>query len=191
MLAWLKAGQARFPTLSLKYYSVDYRGVHLNRRVERDTCVLEVPLDMIMTTAKAKQCELGLAISNSRAQVHSSHSWLAAMLLQERANPNSKWKPYIDCLPRHYRNMPLFFDQDELDELKGSLTIEMIENRKISMKYEYDAIAKHCPEFAKYRLVYFHFSPFIWSLIFPSLSLSLSLAMCECVCNYIVLMNMY
>jgi hypothetical protein len=42
MLRWLKAGNAQFSALQLKYYSVDYRGVHANRRLDPNTCVLEV-----------------------------------------------------------------------------------------------------------------------------------------------------
>ena len=34
----------------------------------------------------------------------------------------------------------------------------MISNRKISLKMEYDAIAKYCPEFAK-----FHHLDFVWA----------------------------
>jgi len=155
---WLRAGGAKYPDLLLKFYTTDYRGVHAKRRLDRNQCILEVPLALIMTTDKAQRCEIGRFIANSGATVHSSHSWLAAMLLQEKYNPNSYWKPYLDILPAHYRNMPIFFDQSELDELKGSFTLQMIANRKISLKMEYDAIANHCPEFAR-----FHHLEFFWA----------------------------
>jgi histone-lysine N-methyltransferase SETD3 len=158
MLDWLIAGGARFPKLQLKYYTVDYRGVHAKTRLQPNECILEVPHSLIMTTDKAKNSSIGRCIRQSGAMVHSSHTWLAAMLLEEKYNPQSIWKPYIDCLPKHYRNMPVFFDKSELAELKGSFTLEMIANRKVSLNMEHKAIADFCPEFAR-----FHALEFMWA----------------------------
>jgi histone-lysine N-methyltransferase SETD3 len=157
-LRWLGQHGASFPHLQLKYYTVDYRGVHAKARIAADQTILVVPHELIMTTDKAKETKIGRAIAASRGEVRTSHSWLAAMLLQEKYDPNSFWKPYIDTLPVHYRNMPLFFDEEELKELQGSFTLEMISNRKISLRMEYDAIAKFCPEFAAY-----HHLEFVWA----------------------------
>jgi len=60
----------------------------------------------------------------------------------------------------HYRNMPIFFDDEELRWLKGSFTVKMIEDRKYSLKMEYDNIVKHVPEFARY-----HHLDFFWGRI--------------------------
>jgi len=119
LLKWLGQGGARFPALQLKYYTTDYRGVHANRRIDPEQIILQVPHKLIMTTDKAKASAIGQAIQNSHGIVRSSHSWLAAMLLQEKYDPTSYWKPYLDTLPAHYRNMPIFFDDDELKELQG------------------------------------------------------------------------
>jgi len=74
------------------------------------------------------------------------------MLLQEKYDPNSFFKPYIDTLPQHYRNMPIFFDDEELAELKGSFSLKMISDRKISLQGEYENICASIPEFRKYRM---------------------------------------
>jgi histone-lysine N-methyltransferase SETD3 len=139
---------------------VDYRGVHARRRLEKDELILEVPLDLIMTTEVAKESEIGMMITRAGCTPYSDHSWLAALLLQEKYRSDSKYKPYIDCLPVHYRNMPIFFDDDELKWLKGSFTIKMIEDRKYSLKMEYDNIVKYVPEFARY-----HHLDFFWARI--------------------------
>jgi tetratricopeptide (TPR) repeat protein len=54
MINWLIAGKSRFPSLYLKYYSEDYRGVHTLSPVAKDEIVLEVPLSHIMTSEVAK-----------------------------------------------------------------------------------------------------------------------------------------
>jgi len=158
LLKWLKDGGSKFPHLELKYYTVDYRGVHARKRLNANQLILQVPLPLIMTSDVAKASDIGQKIRASGCQIRSSHSWLACFLLQEKYKPDSFWKPYIDTLPQHYRNMPIFFEEDELAELKGSFTIKMIEDRKISLKLEYDNICKHVPEFSR-----FHYLEFFWA----------------------------
>jgi histone-lysine N-methyltransferase SETD3 len=158
LLEWLRKGNAKFSDLELKYYTVDYRGVHARRRMERDQIILEIPLPLILTSDVAKASAIGQRIRASGCQLRSSHSWLACLLLQERSNPNSFFKPYLDTLPQHYRNMPIFFDNDELKELEGSFTLKMISDRKLSLKAEYDNICASVPEFSKY-----HHLEFFWA----------------------------
>jgi len=160
LLEWLKKGGAKFPNLLMKYYTVDYRGVHARRRLDKDELILEVPLPLIGTTEVARDSEIGQKIEKSGCQLYSDHSWLAAWLLQEKYNPKSFFKPYIDILPVHYRNMPIFFDDDELKWLKGSFTVKMISDRKFSLKLEYDNIVKHVPEFGRY-----HYLDFFWARV--------------------------
>jgi len=54
--------------------------------------------------------------------------------------------------------MPIFFDDEELAELKGSFSLQMIEDRKISLKMEYDHICSFCADFSK-----FHHLEFVWA----------------------------
>jgi len=160
LLNWLKEGGAKYPHLVMKYYTVDYRGVHAKKRLEKDELILEVPLPLIMTTEVAKESDIGQKIQQSGCQLYSDHSWLAACLLQEKYNPKSKWKPYIDILPVHYRNVPIFFDEEDLKMLKGSFTLKMITDRKEELKAEYDNIVKFVPEFGKY-----HHLDFSWARV--------------------------
>src|SRR5688572_15954423 len=107
MCDWLRAGGAKFPLLSLQYYSHDFRGVHAAKDIATDTTILYVPLSHLITSEIAKESDIGQKIERSGCQLRSSHSWLAVYLVQEKHNPKSFWKPYIDCLPKDYRNMPI------------------------------------------------------------------------------------
>ena len=88
-------------------------------RVSKDEIVLEVPLSHIMTSEVAKASAIGQQLLASGVELNSTHSYLACYIIQERHNPNSFWKPYLDVLPQGYRNMPIFFTQEELAYLKG------------------------------------------------------------------------
>jgi len=157
LVQWLIVGKARFPALYLKYYSDEYRGVHAMCDVSKDEVVLEVPLSHIMTSEVAKASDIGQQLLSSGVELSSSHTFLACYLLQERRNPNSFWKPYIDILPQHYRNLPIFFTQHELAYLKGSFTLGRIADRHAELKDEYDTIVRSVPSFATYSL-----EEFIW-----------------------------
>jgi len=158
MVRWMKEKGAKFPKLYLMYYSEDYRGVHCLTKIPTDDVILYVPLEIIMTSEVAKGSEIGKKIIASGCEVRSKHSYLAAYLLQERANPKSYWKPYIDILPVKYANMPVFFEEGTMQWLRNSMSAQKISDRIDSLRREYDNIRRHVPEFAKFTL-----EEFIWA----------------------------
>lgn len=48
------------------------------------------------------------------------HSFLSTYLLQEKKNPESYWRPYLDILPSDYDQFPIFFKENDLEWLTGS-----------------------------------------------------------------------
>lgn len=156
---WLRAGGARFPDLYLRYYSQDHRGVHAAKDIPKDATVLYVPHSHLMTTELAKTSDIGRRIHQSGCNLRSAHTWLACYLLQERSNPKSFWKPYIDTLPQSYRNMPIYFTAEELAWLKGSFTLEKIEERIDDLKREWDNLGAYVKDFVKQHT----FDDFAWS----------------------------
>jgi histone-lysine N-methyltransferase SETD3 len=158
MIEWLRAGNAKFPYLSLQYYDEDYRGVHAVTRIPTDAIVLEVPLPLIMTSDVAKESEIGKKVINSGVKLRSTHSYLACYLCQEKNRKNSYWTPYINILPVNYRNMPIFFDEDELKYLRGSFSLKKIADRKEDLLAEYENICKNVPDFKVYT-----YKEFVWA----------------------------
>lgn len=145
-LDWLTQHGAKFPLLYLQDYQADYRGVHVKRNVPQNLVCLEIPLPLIMTSQLAKQSEIGTKLL--KCPIASSHSYLACYLIEEKYKGSSSfWKPYLDILPKTYRNMPIYFNQLELDELKGSFTLYKIADRHDELKSEYTNIIQNVPEF--------------------------------------------
>ncbi len=159
LVKWLRDGGARFPKLYMKYYSDDYRGVHCLAKVRNNDTVLYVPLKYIMTSEVARGSIIGRRIVESRIELRSKHSYLAAYLLQERElGVKSFWNPYIRILPERYANMPIFFPEDELAWLTGSFTLYKIGDRIDSLRREYDNIRRAVPEFNRYS-----YEDFVWA----------------------------
>src|SRR4051812_17743971 len=75
-------------------------------------------------------------------EVRSKHSYLAAYLLQEKYNPKSYWKPYLDILPQKYANMPVFFPEATMEWLRNSMSMQKISDRIDSLRREYDNIRR-------------------------------------------------
>lgn len=133
MLNWLREGGARFPDLYLKYYSHESRGVHALRDIAPDTTCLFVPLSHLITSEMARASDIGQKMMRSGCVPYSSHTWLAAYVLQERKNASSFWRPYLDCLPREYRNMvclvvspfPCHFDADTVSLSLSQMVVSL------------------------------------------------------------------
>ena len=159
MCNWLRSGGAQFPKLYLQYYSEDYRGVHALARVPPDDIICYVPFSLIMTSQVAMESEIGKQIIAAKVDLRSKHSYLASYLLQEKERGNdSYWYPYLTCLPAYYNNMPIFFPPSMLDLLKGSFTLQKIQDRIDSLRTEYDNIKAHVPTFAR-----FSHDDFVWA----------------------------
>ncbi len=54
--------------------------------------------------------------------------------------------------------MPIFFDEEELGLLKGSMCLDKIAERKDSLRAEYDNICRYVPSFSQYD-----YNEFVWA----------------------------
>jgi histone-lysine N-methyltransferase SETD3 len=99
----------------------------------------------------AKETEIGKILITFMYDLNSpKHCLLSSFLLQKIHNPDSKWKHYIDILPKDYSNFPIFYTDEELELLKGSpFQINILDKRE-DMKKDYELICAKIPEFEKY-----------------------------------------
>jgi len=68
---------------------------------------------------------------------------LIRTLISERANPKSKWKPYIDILPESFEELPVFWKDNE-HKLKG--TTAWVRLKKQQEAFEKDRLAEAMAE---------------------------------------------
>lgn len=159
LINWLIDGGARFPKLYLKFYSPEYRAIHAMDRINKDEDICYIPHDYIMTSDVARDSEIGQKIIASKIELRSKHSYLASYLLQERdKGKESKWFVYIDILPKKFETIPLFFNDDQRNELEGSMAIKKIDDRIESLRMEYDALCENIPEYTQWS-----HDDFVWA----------------------------
>ena len=147
---WLKECKDSFFTkLQIKFFSENHRGVFAKAKIYKEEAILRIPYEKLITLEYAKETPVGLDIINNGVFLQSpKHCFLAIVLLQEKINNDSKWKHYIDVLPKSYNNFPVFFNDNELEYLKGSPFLNLLKEKLSDLKKDYNAIF-NCSELFK------------------------------------------
>lgn len=103
---------------------------------------------MLITLEMAKEIPLGNKILNANLDLLSpKHCLLSIFLLNEKANTDSKWKHYLDILPKSYHNFPVFYKSEEFKELEGSPFLQQVYQKINDIRADYNSIQKAEPEF--------------------------------------------
>ncbi|CAD8159503.1 unnamed protein product [Paramecium pentaurelia] len=159
LLEWLKNGQALFPKIKIECYAEDYRGVNARKAISSKEVILFVPRSHMITLEMAKETPVAKKIIQYRLDLLSpKHSFLSTFLLQEKKKQDSFWKPYLDVLPKSYSNFPIFFNDNDLDWLKGSPFLKQVKDKITDLKKDYCDICQVAPEFLQNS-----FDEFCWA----------------------------
>jgi protein-histidine N-methyltransferase len=155
---WLEAKGARFSSLCLCTYDDGERGAHARAPLQKGQIVLEMPLRLILTEQVAWGSAIGRQLEASGMTRLSSHSYLAACMLQEKYAPDSFWAPYIATLPVSFPQGPLFFTPADLALLEGSFLLTKIDKRRSALAEEYQSLCRCVPGFDR-----FTWEEFLWA----------------------------
>eukprot|EP00826_Nyctotherus_ovalis_P018840 TRINITY_DN15715_c0_g1_i11.p1 TRINITY_DN15715_c0_g1~~TRINITY_DN15715_c0_g1_i11.p1 ORF type:complete len:547 (-),score=134.33 TRINITY_DN15715_c0_g1_i11:28-1668(-) len=167
-IKWFLDGGARFNKVKLRFYSADHRGIHAKQKLKRKEVLIFIPKELIITLEIAKEAPVGDKIKRAKlALLSPKHCFLSTYLLQEMRNPDSKWKPFLDMLPKSTNNFPIFFTEEEMEWLKGSPFQEQVKGKVKDIARDYAAIVNAVSEFARHSLKEFsHARMLISSRIF-------------------------
>lgn len=124
--------------------------MHASRDIDADEEVLSIPLKCLITVEMGKATDVGRAVVAADLDLDApKHVYLMLYLLVDRARPDSFFRPYYDILPPSLRNMPIFWEQEELEWLRGSYLLNQIEDRLNAIEEDYSAICGVYPSFAE------------------------------------------
>jgi len=139
-----------YPKLELKDYGNEVRGCHTIKEVDNDETIVSIPLKCLITVEMGKDTSIGRAIINANIELDApKHIFIMVFMLMDRKNPESFFKPYYDILPPTLRNMPVFWNEQEIAYLDGSFLQTQIAERNLAMENDYDSICSVVPEFAE------------------------------------------
>jgi hypothetical protein len=140
---------------TLKVSVVDsdgYRCLKTNLRVSKGDELVFIPLRCMMTMNNAKKCAL---VQSLKDVVVTPQTHLALYLLEEkRKKSDSFFHSYISLLPKHYRDMPVCFDMQQINSLKNSICESMLLTKQHSLASEFSSLI---------GLVDITFDEFVWA----------------------------
>ena len=157
LLHWLEQGGARFSRLELIRHEDGERAVLARVPIAAGETVLQVPVSHMLTMELARESEIGRAIQQ-HLNPDNEDLYLASFLLQEKYREDSFWKPYLDSLPEDYGHMPLFYEEAEYAQLKGTLVLSLLTYQTQALQEDYQRLCEAVPGYER-------FSPgdFVWA----------------------------
>jgi histone-lysine N-methyltransferase SETD3 len=137
-MKWALENGAKLNGCSIQEFEGYELGIKADVDIEQSTLVIAVPRKLMMSVESAKQSILKELIEKDKILSSMPNVTLAIFLLLEKFKGDSFWKSYIDILPKVYTTV-LFFSVEELEELKGSPTLELAlrQIKSISRQYAY------------------------------------------------------
>jgi histone-lysine N-methyltransferase SETD3 len=127
----------------------EMRGVHAKQSIATDTICVAIPKKCLITVEMGQATEIGQIILRSDLDLDApKHIFLMIFLLWDlKVNrDNSFFKPYHDILPKTLSNIPVFWNDDELEYLKGSYLLTQISDRIDAITDDYYAICQVAPK---------------------------------------------
>ena len=131
--------------------SREMRGVHARSYIPPHTVCVSIPKSCLITVEMGQSTPIGRKVLSGDLDLDApKHIFLMIYLLWDMKvhGGNSFFAPYYDMLPKRLRNMPIFWDDDELRCLEGSYLLVQISDRIQAIREDYDAICSVAPEFA-------------------------------------------
>jgi protein-histidine N-methyltransferase len=157
LLEWLVRGGARVDRVAVQAGEIGRAAVAASP-IAAGELVMEIPRSFLITADLARASPIGRALAASGVALRSKHTPIAAYLLEQRADPASFFRPYLDALPPSFPASPVLFDDYALSFLEGSFTYARIYARRAALVTEYADLRKAVAGFER-----FSFKDFVWA----------------------------
>ena len=137
-LLWFRSNGGVDTGIGIQSYSADYRGIECKQHVEENSQVLHIPLQLSLSASKASSHPIHAKIIASLGQPDLA---LIAILLYEKNNKDSFWKPYLNILPNQVRNA-LYFTKEELEAFQNPSLRKRVLALQKQMNENYNTLIK-------------------------------------------------
>ncbi|KAI4606901.1 hypothetical protein J4E83_009812 [Alternaria metachromatica] len=131
-LAWFKAGGGVFRDDLLEIQDLRHkdagRGIIAKKDIPQDTTLFTIPRDLIISVETSElpgklpevfDAFVGGEGDDEKEPLDSWTSLILVMMYEHLQGDASRWKPYLDVLPRMF-DTPIFWSEAELKELEGT-----------------------------------------------------------------------
>lgn len=140
LIKWVKENGGAWNKIEVKEMSEGNRHVAANENITKNENITVVPEKIILSD------ENHLIKPTCEKFNTTGVTCLAIYICQELNKNNSFFKPYFDTLPNDFQSYPLFYTDQELRLLRGSMMEDYIQSWR--MKYTEDYNSINNPEFS-------------------------------------------
>ncbi|EIE21805.1 SET domain-containing protein, partial [Coccomyxa subellipsoidea C-169] len=133
VLAWLRLAGIECSCCSIDVFDGSGRGVVATKDISCGEVVVHVPDESVLMPENCSCSEAledaGLTNASGDAEMESI-GLILALMTEKKLGKSSKWKGYLDFLPKSIPGMPLFWDSEQLQSLEGTSLIEKMNGCK-------------------------------------------------------------
>ena len=150
---WLKENGVISSKIEMRQVSENNRVMVCTKEIRKGETFIHVPKNMLITPELARSQGLGKLLNEKMPGDRSFDvDLLTLFILEERKNPASFWKPYLDILPSEdsYSSMPVNYSALELQHLKGTELFRNIVSTRHRYAARYQELIKLVPEISEY-----------------------------------------
>lgn len=157
MRAWLIKNGAIINSTKIEYYDVDYRGMISDNNIRPSEIIMSIPYKCIISEKESRSMKYNTIISKKNEIHDIKHNILAIALLNIRADISNEYNYYVNCLPKHFSNVPINFSPEVLQNLEGSFALYKTALKLLFLHRDYNTILSLIPEFE------YSFEDFVWA----------------------------
>ncbi len=123
-VSWIKGLGAKLRKTRLAIYAPEFRGLHATVDIAPGEDILSIPMINAMSSLSIRETQFGAVLEATRPIDREWEPFILPIvyILEERLNPSSRIKPYLDVMPRLPADHPAFYSESEREWLKGSST---------------------------------------------------------------------
>lgn len=135
---WITENGAEVKGCEIKIFEDYEMGLLVNQEIPASSLVISVPRKLMLTAEMACKGDLKDLFDKDQILKNMPNVGLAIFLLYEKFKKESFWRPYMNILPTTYSTI-LYFSVEELEQLKGSPTLEsaLKQIKSIARQYGY------------------------------------------------------
>lgn len=135
---WVTENGAEINGCSIHHFDKYDLGLKVNTDIPISSLVISVPRPLMLTVEVASRTDFNHLLEKDQILNNMPNVALAMYLLYIKFKNDSFWKAYLDILPKSYSTV-LYFPPEDLEELKGSPTLEIAlkQIKSIARQYAY------------------------------------------------------
>eukprot|EP00826_Nyctotherus_ovalis_P065166 TRINITY_DN9572_c0_g1_i1.p1 TRINITY_DN9572_c0_g1~~TRINITY_DN9572_c0_g1_i1.p1 ORF type:complete len:365 (-),score=39.35 TRINITY_DN9572_c0_g1_i1:581-1675(-) len=146
----LKASNADIRKTYIRLYDKDYRGLHASKNIGMFEDILSIPMTMTISFENlVSEYDIGKKLLEKNVFNNKWRRFIFPLIyiLKELKNPKSKYKAWLNVFPAKADTHPLFFSEEERKWLKGSTTLDKLDDDLKMVKSFYKKIIEIDPKF--------------------------------------------